>query len=504
MRKVILILLFTISLTNLIEAQVVNGEIFLNENNLTVVKVWGTHEERGYAVGYLLAEQIVDMYQNFIVPSFGSLLPFARTLIKDPAHYTIQNEYVVEATAMVNGIVDAGFSLNIDYSDILVSNSFLDIANLSSVNLNLANGCSSLMSWGRATEGTDITGKSVISRHMDWNVYPAIIRNQVMVVHVPQEEDEQPWLLVGFAGQMSVLSGVNESGLSVMQHMLADDYSNGSLYKAYEPIWFSLRRSIEKRDVNGDGKNDVADAVSVVQGNTNGYADSYIVASLASSAAGSDSLIAMVAEVAPSVPYSSIRYNTYPDSIPGDNLYAANFSISRNNAMHFCMRYDSIRANIDDGERIGSLDSWNLMLNHSSTCAFGGPGNIQFMQYIPDNHTLKLAVHLNDGTQACQNTPFVFSTIELFQINPTQCKPFFQIPLSIIPNPARANSLIRVILPQRRNYELRIFSIQGIYIKRVITKTNELEINGLTKGVYIVTLFEEGVMKARERLVVWD
>ncbi len=483
--------------------QQVNGLIVSNDNNLTIVKVWGSHQDRGYAIGYLLAEQIIDIYQNFIVPSFGTYLDFAKTIIENPAHFLIEDQYIAEASAMVEGLKEAGYNLNIDYRDILLANSFLDLSNLNVVNLNLRNGCSSLMSWGSATDGTDIEGRSVISRHMDWNDYASIIRNQAMVIHLPSEPNEQPWLFIGFAGQISVLSGINQSGLVVMQHMLADEYSNGSLNKAYEPIWFTLRKSIERADYNEDGQNNVADIINAVESNSNGYADSYIVTGLASANSGYDSLIAIVAEVAPSKPYISIRYNSYPDSIPGDNLYAANSSISRNDAMNLCMRYDSVRTNMGDGTGMSVEKNWNIMLKQSSTCAFGGTGNIQFMQFVPDDKMLKLSVHLNDGTQACENTPLIFDTDELFLTPTVTITIKKNHPFKIYPNPYSTKATVKIDHFIDGLFSIKIFTVGGNAIKEIPIHSNSLEVDDLEPGVYIFGLFNNGNILAREKVIVY-
>lgn len=162
--------------------------------NITVVKVWGTHYERGFATGYLLAGHIVDIYTNYIKPSFGSLLPTAKTIIQDGVHIAIDSIYQVEAKGMVAGIDSAGYDVSgMDYLDILVANSFLDLQGLTLFkDVKLDMGCSSLMDWGSATSGTDLDGKSVIARHLDWSHTAAVVNNQAMVIHIPSESDEQP------------------------------------------------------------------------------------------------------------------------------------------------------------------------------------------------------------------------------------------------------------------------------------------------------------------------
>ncbi|MBN2681363.1 MAG: T9SS type A sorting domain-containing protein [Bacteroidales bacterium] len=503
--KKLLILLAFISTTNFstINAQEVNGSIYFENSDLTVVKVHGTHQERGYAVGYLLAEKIKDMYENYLMPAFGSYLSTAKLILSTNNHIAIDSAYIYEAMSMMQGITDAGVSMTgVDYVDLLVANCFLDLENLSAKKLGLSNGCSSLMTWGDATLGTPEEGKTIISRHMDWSDDAAIIRNQVIVVHFPTEADEQPWLLIGFAGQISVLSGLNNSGLTIMQHMLADNYASGQLLKGYEPIWFTLRKAIEKKDFNNDDVNDVQDVKDAVLSNLNGYADSYIVTALAPATSGHDTLIAAVAELTPDAPYFSLRNNKYPDSIPGDNLYAANWAISRNNAMHFCMRYDAVRNNMGDGTGIGAVENWRIMKEYSSSCGFGGTGNIQFMQYVPEDKILRLALHNSEGTQACENDSLVFNTNDLFTLSTNVSEKQNEKALYIHPNPATGKVFVYISNQYINSSRITIHSIKGEKFNEIPVTSPKTDINNLKPGIYTISLIHKGDLIAGEKIIV--
>jgi len=50
-------------------------------------------------------------------------------------------------------------------------------------------------------------------------------------------------------------------------------------------------------------------------------------------------------------------------------------------------------------------------------CALHTSGNIQFMQYIPSLHELRLSYHTLDGDQACENEAVIFYTDVLFKLN---------------------------------------------------------------------------------------
>jgi len=366
----------------------------------------------------------------------------------------------------------------------------------------MQNGCSSFMSWGDATAGTDLDGKSVISRHLDWSANPVIIRNQVVVVHIPEEADEQPWLLIGFAGQISVLSGLNVGKVAVMQHMLSDVSGSGSLFKHYEPVWFSLRKAIERNDFNGDDENNVQDVKDVLALNTNGYADSYIIAALASEYAGHDTMVSMVAEMSPVIPYLSFRSNKYPDSIPGDNQYAANYAISRNNAMHFCTRYNGVRNNMGDGTGISAEENWRIMREFSSSCAYGGTGNIQFMQYVPEEEVLRLSYHRTDGTQACESDSIVFDVGLLFSPVNVPEDNAHDNRVSVFPNPSDGNFKIVINDENLKNSDMTITDFSGRIIKQIKGVKSDFMVTGLEKGTYCINLKSQGKYLFREKLVV--
>ncbi|MBI9038227.1 MAG: T9SS type A sorting domain-containing protein, partial [Bacteroidales bacterium] len=467
-------------------SQNINGIIVSDSNNLTVVKLWGTHQERGFAYGYLLGDKITNIVNGYILPIFGTHLDEARDIIIKGEDLVIDSIYFEESKALIAGMDSAGTNTaGIDYIDGLVYNSFLDLIKLLGIYSDTL-GCSSLMDWGDATANTDLDGKSVISRHLDWSSYNVLINNQVMAIYLPSELDEQPWIMIGFAGQMSVLSGLN-SQVAVFQHMMSDFNGSTSHNMGYEPIWFTLRKAIEKKDFNNDGHNNVQDIRDAIVQNVNGFADGYIVAALASATTGADSLTALVAELAPMPPLITFRSNSYPDNIPGDNLYAANYEIKRNNHQHYCGRYNSVVNAIGDGINISSLENWNIMRDHSNSSS----SNLQFMQVIPELGILNLSVHHN-GNPAYQHEPVSYDIYELFS------------PISAIDQPLNNSNLPNIILTPnpaqtflkiQANFDLHdseydIYNVNGERIcKGELNKlTNQISIKHLNDGIYLLKL----------------
>ncbi|MBU0489120.1 MAG: T9SS type A sorting domain-containing protein [Bacteroidetes bacterium] len=482
--------------------QTTNGEILLDTGNLTVIRLHGTHSERGYAYGYLMADKIIDMYTGYILPQFGSYISLAQTLIAQGTHFNIHQEYVDEAIGVVNGMADAGAdTTGISYIDMLVANCLLDIRSMGGLKHKISGpGCSSLVDWGDATVGTSLSGSPVVARHLDWSTNAVLVRNNVIVVHIPSEADEQPWLLIGYAGQMSALSGLNSSGLSVFQHQLSDFIGSPVSNMGYIPIWFCIREALEKKDPNGDGNSDVLDVKHVVSQSVNGFADGYILVACANPDSVADSLTALVAELAPVAPVHTFRGNEFPDSIPGDNLYAANYEIKRNNHYHFCSRYNNVIGAIGSGVLLGIHENWTLMRDYSSQSGV----NVQFMQYAPAEKMLAVSVYKN-YTNACLQQPSTFDTDTLFEIS-TEIK-VQQLntgEIIIHPNPASDFFSLKNLTENTTIHALRIYDQQGreVAVFTDVLWGKRINIDFLPKGKYIIVV-ETDSGKMTGKLVVY-
>jgi hypothetical protein len=495
MKKLSFLFLLFLSLQTF--SQQVNGVIVSDTGNITIIKVWGTHYERGFATGYLLAEHIVDLYVNYIKPAFGSLLPTAKDIIQQGVDIKIDSIFQVEAKGVYAGIDSAGFGVSgMDYIDVLVANAFLDLQGLYLFrDVEIKTGCSSLMDWGTATAGTDLNGKSVISRHLDWSNTAAIVNNQAIVIHIPSEADEQPWAMIGFAGQISALSGINNDGLGAFQHMMSDFSGTAYTNMGYEPVWFSIRKALEKKDFNNDGLHNVNDVRAAVSANVNGYADGYIITVLAPSTTGYDSLVAMVAEVAPTTPLITFRTNTYPDSIPDDNLYAANYEIKRNNHLHFCARYKRTKNGVGDGTVISSDENWQIMRDSSNS----GTSNIQFMQFIPEWRQLKLSVY-KSSLPAYLNSPCIYDLDELFSDPVTIIKSNEKNIFQIFPNPANDKVYLKANLAKTSVTNISLYSILGNKKVQLVNDTipagyhiYSVDTSTLPNGAYICKIIYNDV-----------
>ena len=337
MKKVIVILMLLTGSTVQLFSQTVNGEILSDTNNVTIVKLWGTSEERGFAYGYLLGDKMIEVLEGAIIPFWGDDWPAIKEMVAAGINIHIDSVYWHEAQAMMDGATAAGFNTSgYNALDVIAGNCYHDLHAWGSEKDQKGFHCSALMNWGEATLGTDLEGCSVISRHADDPPTPALVNNAVIVIHIPSEEDLQPWLLIGYAGDMAPYSGISSSGLSIFSTVLDDQTWNYNTGVGYEPFKFTFRKALESNDYNQDGVNNMLDICDAISSNPLGYSCGWNFAALAPSTAVYDSLIALVAEVAPEAPYITFRTNSYNDTIPGDNLFAANSQVKRNNFRHYC------------------------------------------------------------------------------------------------------------------------------------------------------------------------
>ncbi|MCD4795206.1 MAG: T9SS type A sorting domain-containing protein [Bacteroidales bacterium] len=492
-----IILLITMLSLTVFSQKDVNGVVIADTSNFKLIKVWGTHYERGYAVGYLDGDRMLNLYNNYIVPNLSQAgIDTLKKYIEEEKHFVIAQKYHDEAQGMVDGINDAGFGAkDFDYLDVLAANTFFDFIGFSGKQENdIDFGCSSLMSWGDATSSTGLDGGSVISRHVDWTPNVHLINSSTVIAHIPEESEEQAWVMIGFAGQMSALSGVNNSGTAVFQNSLADFSGTALKNKAYEPIWFTARNALEVYDYNSDGLNNTNDVRDAVDINKNGYANGIILSVAAATNSEYDSLTAMVVESACLEPFHTYRYNNYDDLIPGDNLYAANASIKRNDAHNYEPRYDSIVKYIGDGTLIDDETNWSLMRDYSNS----GPYNIQFMQFIPEDKILKLSVADLYKEYAYQKEPVVILIDTLFEIPAVNInKVLKKKDVKIFPNPVNQNCILNVILPESKSCKIQIYNSLGKQVYQYVSypEANTCKIPVRFKsGIYFLEIEQEGTI----------
>ena len=103
MKRILLIVIALMLMQSGLEAQPVKGIIYADTAGVQVVKVWGTHQERGYALGYLTGGKITDVIVNYMKPEFGAFYNMARNIVIQGNDLEIDPLYKTEAQAIIDG-----------------------------------------------------------------------------------------------------------------------------------------------------------------------------------------------------------------------------------------------------------------------------------------------------------------------------------------------------------------------------------------------------------------
>ena len=301
------------------------------------------------------------------------------------AHYQVDNAYAEEAQAMVDGVAAAGVSLHcaalnrdVNAVDLLVANAIVDLSQSVTGLASTGLGCSSLSSWGSSTESDSaLQGSLVFTRLMDWDNYATLAQNHLMMVSLPSEEDEQPWISLSFPALIGGLSVISESGVAACLNVgNRTDFSYGD---PFQPILFSVRSGMEQRDYDGDGTHTPTHVVAAVEGR-NRSSGTIIHVVKDEGAASHPIIIECNNENG-----VTTRDVTFDDDIAGDNLAATNHFRALYPPV-YCGRYQAISDSMEASTDISVDRSWNVMVH-----AGGVSNNLHAIEYSPSLSMLKWA-----------------------------------------------------------------------------------------------------------------
>lgn len=438
----------------------VNGVVTVVEGK-KVLWVWGTHQERGYAHGYLLPTQVKAMFEDYIVGHVCYGQPSAYNSLRSfyTAHYTVDAPYADEAQAMVDGVIASGVSpycarLNrdIDATDLLVANAIVDlsqsVAGLAPTGL----GCSSLSSWGESTQDdSTLQGSLVFTRLMDWENYSTLAQNHLMIVSLPSEEDEQPWISLTFPAFVGGLSAIAESGLMACLNVgNRDEYAFG---EPFQPILLSVRSGIERRDYDGDGVHTQNDVLAAIEGRNR--SSGTIVHVVRDEAAASNPVIIECNNERG----IATRDVSFEDDIAGENLAATNhFRVLY--APVYCGRYNAISDSMEASAHVTVDRSWDVM-----THAGAQSTNLHVIEYVPSLSLLRWATS-TVGHPAYQSDPAVFNVGTLFE-TPVWSDPSLPATVRLIrasPNPFSERTSVHFSLPSPGNCRLAAYDLAGALV----------------------------------------
>lgn len=194
---------------------------------LPVLELWGTRAEMAFAHGYLLADRIVPLLDDFMLSS--AVLPdiavYHAVILPSIRVRWDWTPYEAEMEALFAGVlkklgpaglISRKLDRAITVDDLMACNAIPDWHGLF---------CSSFTAWGEMTAD----GQTITARNLDYDFTPEMAKAQLLVVQhggfvqpggsaQPGEPERQPFVSVTWPGLVGVFTGVNAEGVSVLSH----------------------------------------------------------------------------------------------------------------------------------------------------------------------------------------------------------------------------------------------------------------------------------------------
>lgn len=459
MKRLILLIFLFFVLNLSLPAQICGDTLTVQGKK--ILKVWGSHYDRGYAHGYLLGDQIRDIAVDYFIGSFLLYNPLTYDYCRNyfDEHFQIDYRYFNEAQGMIDGMTDTGVEMYVEEidkylepEDVLMANSLVDLYNLYFINSDLQFGCSSLSAWGESTiADEELQGNLVITRNMDWSASQILIDNHLLIVNLPTEENEISWVSFSFAGMIGALSGINSSGTAAFMNVgnintVGDDAQ-------LHPIFFSIRDGLEHYDYNYDGEQNEMDVVSSISDR------SHLTGSIVHAVHDPD---AVVIE-SNNFMGSAIRTVEDNTSIPDFNLVATNHFRVLYPPM-YCFRYNAFTDSLENSIQQSIFRNWNI------TAGAGGvTSNLHSIQFVPSLDLIKWST-ADHNTPAYLQEPAVFDLQDLLTVE-TFSDEMMLAKESILlagPNPLSSGTTLYFNPQGNIEVNLAIYNIKGQKIRDLL------------------------------------
>ena len=330
----------------------------------TILTVWGSHYDMGYAQGYLLGKNFLEMFDYYLLDHFGGAENYevnVRPYVTDHCVDPNQTPYGEELGGLLDGwkqvCADSGWSTSseflgreVDINDLYTAQFVPDFfwLDLGSIQ------CSSLSAWDDATKSDpQLAGGLIYCRILDWTTDELLIDNTVIVVYQPEDASETGWVSFTYPFFMGCLSGVSEDGVcasyNLGNHNVLQDESG-----KFWPILWSIRQGIENADYNGGGTHDSKDIYAAIADHPR--TGTHIV-HCAGPALGSNAVLPCVVEA--NNAGIAIRYPSDEPDIAPDHLIATNHH-RKLYPPSSCGRYSTLLDNLSEDPNVTTKRAWDL------------------------------------------------------------------------------------------------------------------------------------------------
>jgi hypothetical protein len=239
------------------------------KRGLPVLQLQGTPEERGFAHGFLVGEQIVDFFEFYVLEdSWQSATRYEEEFVPFlESHFEYDPEYLAEVDAVIRGMEASGMEMEVEWLgrdfrrvDLLAINAYIErraaqpsppaspspappSENPAPPTLEsplppapavppstsspawasaLPDGpaCSQFAFWGEATQGSELAGGLIAGRNMDGEVdlRKVTVSHFLLFAVDPAEPGRRRWVSAMWPGFVGTISGINEEGLYSMEN----------------------------------------------------------------------------------------------------------------------------------------------------------------------------------------------------------------------------------------------------------------------------------------------
>jgi hypothetical protein len=330
----------------------------------SVLTVWGSHYEMGYAQGYLLGRNFLEMFDYYLLDHFGggenyevNVRPYVTDHCVDPN----QTPYGEELAGLLDGwrqvCADSGWSTvseflgrEVDINDLYTAQFVPDFfwLDLGSIQ------CSSLSAWGDATKSDpQLAGGLVYCRILDWTTDELLIDNTVIVIYQPEDDSETGWVSFAYPFFIGCLSGISEDGVCA-SYNLGNHNEPADESGKFWPILWSIRQGIENADYNGGGTHDSKDIYAAIADHPR--TGTHII-HCASPALGSNAVLPCVVEA--NNAGIAIRYPSDEPDIAPDHLIATNHHCKLYEPA-YCYRYSRLLNALIENPAVTTQRAWQL------------------------------------------------------------------------------------------------------------------------------------------------